>query len=105
MLNRELPPIGRRCAEIIEGPYLIGVTELSTAGREAITLSIGAMIREKDSYKVKLFLNRETQKPPPGFYIREAVLKYCYPVPIIFRPEPIRRVAAARLISLSFSAP
>lgn len=59
MLNRELPPIGRRCAEIIEGPYLIGVTELTTAGREAITLSIGAMIREKDSYKVKLFLNRE----------------------------------------------
>ena len=56
MLNRELPSLGKKCSAIVEGPYLIGVTELAGP---AFKLTIGAKIQEKDSYSVMLFLNQE----------------------------------------------
>ena len=64
MLNRELPGIGEKCTEILYGPCLIGVTELTSGNagmmrKPGTVIAIGANIQEKDSTKVKLFLNRE----------------------------------------------
>ena len=64
MLDRELPGIGEKCSKIISGPYLIGVTELTSGNmgmmrKSGTVLTIGAKIQEKDNYNVKLFLNRE----------------------------------------------
>ncbi len=63
LLNRELPLIGKKNPLIQEGPYLRGVNGLSGLefGVEVqmLSLSIGAMIDEKDRSAVELFLNRE----------------------------------------------
>ncbi|MBQ1415142.1 MAG: hypothetical protein IIY92_04325, partial [Lachnospiraceae bacterium] len=63
LLNRELPSIGRKNSKIVEGPYLLGVTSLSGCELgvplQILTLSIDAVVKQKDSYDVKLYLNRE----------------------------------------------
>ena len=62
LLERELPLLGAKCSEIVEGPYLIGIDRLSDGGmmiKPVFVMVIGAMIQEKDNHQVKLFLNRE----------------------------------------------
>ena len=63
ILNRELPAIGRKNAKIVEGPYLLGVTGLSGCELgvelQLITLAIDAVVKQRDSNEVKLYLNRE----------------------------------------------
>ena len=63
LLNRELPSIGRKNSKIVEGPYLLGVTSLRGCELgvqlQILTLSIDAVVKQKDSYDVKLYLNRE----------------------------------------------
>jgi hypothetical protein len=65
LLNRELPAIGRKNSKIVEGPYLLGVTSLRGCELgvqlQILTLSIDAVVKQKDSYDVKLYLNREIQ--------------------------------------------
>ncbi|MBO5497652.1 MAG: mechanosensitive ion channel, partial [Oscillospiraceae bacterium] len=63
LLNRELPKIGAKSDKIIEGPYLLGVTDMGGTniplGVQIVTLTVTAMFNAKDSLAVKVFLNRE----------------------------------------------
>jgi len=60
LLERELPKIGAGNGKIMEGPYLLGVTSLSGDLRKSVmTLTIEAMINQKDEDEVTSYLYRE----------------------------------------------
>ena len=60
LLNRELPKIGSRNDKIVKGPYLLGVTGLSSSlYTPLLKLSIEVTINQKDKEEVTSYLYRE----------------------------------------------